>query len=196
MPRSSHRKGYLADSRAEPTSSPSWRLDRFPYTARPGSSSPPSPESRLKAPRPRWHSSVNWPVRWAPPWSPRPMASGYSAGTRPRGRHRSAFRLRRRPFRRGPRPARRDGPTSAGPLPPGGPWPLGPRAMWPTSWRGGGGHGAPVPAGAEGYVADQLEWRAPTGRYVADVTLATSGPVNVEVWNDTGNPAVLLSRRT
>jgi hypothetical protein len=45
-------------------------------------------------------------------------------------------------------------------------------------------------------VADQLEWRAPTGRYVADVTLATSGPVNVEVWNDTGNPAVLLSRRT
>jgi predicted membrane protein DUF2079 len=50
--------------------------------------------------------------------------------------------------------------------------------------------------GAEGYVADQLEWRVPTGRYVADVRLATSGPVNVEVWNDTGSPAVLLTRRT
>ena len=43
---------------------------------------------------------------------------------------------------------------------------------------------------------DQLEWRAPAGRYVADVTLATSGPVNVEVWNDTEDPAVLLTRRT
>jgi hypothetical protein len=58
-----------------------------------------------------------------------------------------------------------------------------------STWRA-------VATGAGGYVADQLEWRAPTGRYVADVTLATSGPVNVEVWNDTGNPAVLLSRRT
>jgi Predicted membrane protein (DUF2079) len=48
--------------------------------------------------------------------------------------------------------------------------------------------------GAEGYVADHLQWLVPTGHYVAEVTLATSGPVNVEVWNDTGN--VLLARRT
>lgn len=48
--------------------------------------------------------------------------------------------------------------------------------------------------GAAGYVADRLEWRVPTGRYLAQVTMATSGPVNVEVWNDTGN--VLLARRT
>jgi hypothetical protein len=48
--------------------------------------------------------------------------------------------------------------------------------------------------GAKGYVADQIEWQLPTGRYEAVVTLATSGPVNVEVWNETGD--VLLSRRT
>jgi Predicted membrane protein (DUF2079) len=48
--------------------------------------------------------------------------------------------------------------------------------------------------GARGYVADQLEWQAPPGRYVADVTLDASGPVNVEVWNNTGN--ILLARRT
>jgi hypothetical protein len=49
-------------------------------------------------------------------------------------------------------------------------------------------------SGAEGYVADQLAWQEPPGRYRAEVTLFSSGPVNVEVWNDTGN--ILLSRRT
>jgi hypothetical protein len=48
--------------------------------------------------------------------------------------------------------------------------------------------------GAEGYVADLLAWQVPAGRYTADVTLATSGPVNVEVWDDTGN--AMLARRT
>lgn len=48
--------------------------------------------------------------------------------------------------------------------------------------------------GARGYVADQLEWQAPPGSYTASVTLSTTGPVNVEVWNDTGN--VLLARKT
>jgi hypothetical protein len=56
-----------------------------------------------------------------------------------------------------------------------------------SSWHAGA-------SGAEGYVASQLAWQVPTGRYMARVTLATSGPVNVEVWNDTGN--VLLARRT
>jgi hypothetical protein len=48
--------------------------------------------------------------------------------------------------------------------------------------------------GATGYVADQLAWQVPTGRYVAEATLATSGPVNVEIWDDTAD--VLLARRT
>lgn len=47
--------------------------------------------------------------------------------------------------------------------------------------------------GSRGYVADQLEWQAPPSRYDAAVTLSASGPVNVEVWNDTGN--TLLARR-
>lgn len=49
--------------------------------------------------------------------------------------------------------------------------------------------------GARGYVADQLEWQAPPARYEATVTIQVAGgPVNVEVWNDTGN--TLLARRT
>lgn len=47
--------------------------------------------------------------------------------------------------------------------------------------------------GATGYVADGLAWQRPPGEYQASVTLSASGPVNVEVWNDTGN--VLLARR-
>jgi predicted membrane protein DUF2079 len=71
--------------------------------------------------------------------------------------------------------------VSAGPA--GTPVLSGPASAW---------HAAAT--GAPGYVADQLAWQVPTGRYVADVTLATSGPVNVEVWNDTGD--VLVTRRT
>jgi hypothetical protein len=48
--------------------------------------------------------------------------------------------------------------------------------------------------GARGYVTNGLEWLVPPGRYLAKVQLATSGPVNVEVWDDTGN--VLLARQT
>jgi hypothetical protein len=73
------------------------------------------------------------------------------------------------------------------------------------AWTAAGAAGLPVlrgpvsdwhavATGADGYVADQLAWQVPTGHYMAEVTLATSGPVNVEVWNDTGN--ALLARRT
>jgi hypothetical protein len=48
--------------------------------------------------------------------------------------------------------------------------------------------------GGRGYVADGLAWQRPPGRYEAQVTLSTTGPVNVEVWNDTGD--TLLARRT
>lgn len=47
--------------------------------------------------------------------------------------------------------------------------------------------------GTRGYVTDGLAWQRPPGQYRASVTLSASGPVNVEVWNDTGN--VLLARK-
>jgi hypothetical protein len=47
--------------------------------------------------------------------------------------------------------------------------------------------------GGRGYVADGLAWQEPTGWYEAQVTLSATGPVNVEVWDDTGN--TLLARR-
>ncbi|HWG63600.1 MAG TPA: DUF2079 domain-containing protein [Streptosporangiaceae bacterium] len=47
--------------------------------------------------------------------------------------------------------------------------------------------------GRAGYVVDRLEWRRPPGRYQAAVTMSTNGPVNVEVWDNSGN--VLLTRR-
>ena len=49
-------------------------------------------------------------------------------------------------------------------------------------------------AGGRGYVADGLAWQEPPGQYQALVTLSATGPVNVEVWNNTGN--VLLARRS
>jgi Predicted membrane protein (DUF2079) len=55
-----------------------------------------------------------------------------------------------------------------------------------TSWHAVSGRGA-------GYVADGLSWQDAPGRYQARVTLAASGPVNIEVWNDNGG--VLLARR-
>jgi hypothetical protein len=48
--------------------------------------------------------------------------------------------------------------------------------------------------GRGGYVADGLAWERPPGQYRASVSLAAGGPVNVEVWNDTGN--VLLARQS
>lgn len=47
--------------------------------------------------------------------------------------------------------------------------------------------------GSRGYVADGLQWQVPAGKYQALVSLSTTGPVNVEVWNDTRN--TLLARR-
>ena len=48
--------------------------------------------------------------------------------------------------------------------------------------------------GRRGYVTDGIEWLSGRGTYTAAVTLSTSGPVNVEVWNDTCNS--LLMRRS
>jgi hypothetical protein len=48
--------------------------------------------------------------------------------------------------------------------------------------------------GREGYIADRLAWQSAPGRYQASVTLSATGPVNVEVWNDTNHQ--LLTRRT
>jgi hypothetical protein len=48
--------------------------------------------------------------------------------------------------------------------------------------------------GSRGYVADGLAWQKPPGQYQTSVILDASGPVNVEVWNDTGN--VLLARQS
>jgi Predicted membrane protein (DUF2079) len=45
-----------------------------------------------------------------------------------------------------------------------------------------------------GYVADELAWLVPVGSYQVHVRLSSTGPVNVEVWNDNGD--VLLTRRS
>jgi hypothetical protein len=47
--------------------------------------------------------------------------------------------------------------------------------------------------GGRGYVVSGLAWQVLPRRYQATVWLSASGPVNVEVWDDTGN--VLLARR-
>jgi Predicted membrane protein (DUF2079) len=81
---------------------------------------------------------------------------------------------------------------------PGGTRPL-------PAWTAPGAAGRPVltgpPAtwhvtstGRPGYVADRLEWRRWAGRFRASVTLSAAGPVNVEVWDNTGN--VLLARQS
>lgn len=46
--------------------------------------------------------------------------------------------------------------------------------------------------GKQGYVADRLEWVRTAGLFTARVTLSSTGPVNVEVWDNTGN--VMLAR--
>jgi hypothetical protein len=50
-----------------------------------------------------------------------------------------------------------------------------------------------VSTGQRGYVSDGLEWQERAGRYEAHVSLSASGPVDVEVWDDTGD--VLLARQ-
>ena len=74
------------------------------------------------------------------------------------------------------------------------------------AWTSAGVAGRAVLAGPEsswhvtstgdpGYVADQIEWQAPPGRYDASVSLLVAdGSVNVEVWDDTSN--TLLARQS
>jgi len=47
--------------------------------------------------------------------------------------------------------------------------------------------------GGKGYVVSGLAWQVAAGRYRAAVSLSATGPVNVEVWDDTGD--ALLARR-
>jgi len=47
--------------------------------------------------------------------------------------------------------------------------------------------------GRRGYVADGMAWQEQPGLYQARVSLSTTGPVNVEVWNDTRH--MLLARK-
>ncbi len=72
------------------------------------------------------------------------------------------------------------------------------------AWSFGGATGVPVLSGPPstwhlesdgklGYVLDKDYWREPPGLYKATVTVASSVPIDVEVWNATG--AVLLVRR-
>jgi hypothetical protein len=81
---------------------------------------------------------------------------------------------------------------------PGGSAPL-------PGWTAPGAAGRPVltgPAagwhttstGQAGYVADRLEWRRWPGYYSASVRLSCTGPVNVEVWDNTSG--ALLTRQT
>lgn len=49
-------------------------------------------------------------------------------------------------------------------------------------------------SGRTGYVLSGDYWREPAGMFIATVRLATQVPLNVEVWNVTGN--VLLARRS
>jgi hypothetical protein len=77
-------------------------------------------------------------------------------------------------------------PAWAAPLTPGAagqPILSGPPGTWHVTSTGG-----------KGYVVDGLAWQVPPGQYQAQVSLSASGPVNVEVWNDTGH--VLLARRS
>ncbi len=74
----------------------------------------------------------------------------------------------------------------AAPMAPGA---VGRRVMTgpPGTWR-------MTSSGGKGYVADEIVWQKPPGRYQALVTLSAADPVKVEVWNDTGN--TLLARRS
>jgi hypothetical protein len=69
------------------------------------------------------------------------------------------------------------------------------------AWAASGMAGRPVLAGPEsawhtaatgarGYVADGIQWQIYPGKYQVSVTLSTSAPVNVELWDDTTNTIV------
>jgi len=48
--------------------------------------------------------------------------------------------------------------------------------------------------GRQGYVVDRLEWQQPPGPYQATVTLSATGPVVMEVWDDTAD--TLIARQS
>jgi uncharacterized membrane protein len=56
----------------------------------------------------------------------------------------------------------------------------------PGTWR-------VTAAGGRGYVVDELTWQELPGRYQAHVALSATGPVSVEVWDESGH--LLLARR-
>jgi Predicted membrane protein (DUF2079) len=58
----------------------------------------------------------------------------------------------------------------------------------PGSWHAAGGQRA-------GYITDGMAWLVPPGQYQATVSLAASGPVNVEVWDNNGHSRLLTRRR-
>jgi Predicted membrane protein (DUF2079) len=73
------------------------------------------------------------------------------------------------------------------------------------AWAAAGAAGRPVldgpestwhmaATGAEGYVADGIQWQIYPGEYRVDVTLSASAPVSVELWDDTTNQ--IVTRRT
>lgn len=73
-----------------------------------------------------------------------------------------------------------------------------------AAWSASGAAGRPTTAGpvrdwqavstgAQGYVVAEDYWAEPPARYRVTAVLSTSAPVNVEVWNATGN--TLLARR-
>jgi hypothetical protein len=72
--------------------------------------------------------------------------------------------------------------------------PLAPGAVGRPVMTGPAGTWRVTSTGGRGYVSDELAWLEPPGRYQALVSLSATGPVTVEVWNDTGN--VLLARRS
>jgi hypothetical protein len=72
--------------------------------------------------------------------------------------------------------------------------PMAPGAVGRPVMTGPTGTWRMTSSGGRGYVADEIAWQKPPGRYQALVTLSAAGPVNVEVWNDTGK--VLLARRS
>jgi hypothetical protein len=78
---------------------------------------------------------------------------------------------------------------------------IGPIQAWTTAGKAGRAIMSGPPAtwhvratGQSGYIADGMEWEDQPGSYVATLTLAAAGPVNVEVWND--SCGTLLARRT
>jgi hypothetical protein len=78
---------------------------------------------------------------------------------------------------------------------------LAPLAAWTSPGAAGRAVTSGPPAswhvtstGARGYVVSGLAWQVRPDAYRATVRLATSGPVNVELWDDNG-PGALLARR-